>query len=435
MKEKNKPSANAFPFAEVLTVAPFRHLWFGQIASQLALNTLLFVLGIRVYETTGSNTAVSVLFMVYGIAALLFGVAGGTIVDKLDKRVVLVTCDFTRAFIVIGLYVFSQNIIVVYLFTFVNAVITQFYVPAEAPTIPRFVPARYLVMANSLFSFTYFTSLAAGSILAGPFLRLFGPVGVFFSLSVLFIIAGINVWFIPNETSTKVIIARLKAMQADYIIKRVLANIKAGIDYALKEKALREALMLLAGTQVILAILGTLGPGFADRVLEIDIRDASLIITGPVVTGIILGALWLGYAGSKLSVRWLINRGIISAGLILIAISIFVRLNRISYLAEFLDEGVLLVIILLLFFFLGVANSLLDVPANSILQRSAEGDMRGRVYGMLTAAVGGIGVMPVILGGLLADTIGVGKVILIMGSIILGYGLYRIRYNGKININ
>ena len=55
--------------------------------------------------------------------------------------------------------------------------------------------------------------------------------------------------------------------------------------------------------------------------------------------------------------------------------------------------------------------------------------MRGRVYGILTAAVGGVGMVPVIIGGVLADVVGVGRVILLLGLLILAYGIYRMKYN------
>jgi hypothetical protein len=48
---------------------------------------------------------------------------------------------------------------------------------------------------------------------------------------------------------------------------------------------------------------------------------------------------------------------------------------------------------------------------------------------MLTAGVGGVGILPVVIGGLLADSIGVGKVVLILGLVILVYGVLRVRYN------
>ncbi|KKU87963.1 MAG: hypothetical protein UY16_C0015G0001, partial [Candidatus Gottesmanbacteria bacterium GW2011_GWA2_47_9] len=39
------------------------------------------------------------------------------------------------------------------------------------------------------------------------------------------------------------------------------------------------------------------------------------------------------------------------------------------------------------------------------------------------------GLLPVVLGGLLAAVIGIGKVIFLLGAIICAYGVYRIRYN------
>lgn len=430
MLQKDKPAKiNDIPFADVLALSAFRSLWFGQICSQLAGNTLLFVLGLRVYQTTGSNTAVSGLFLVYGLAAFFFGMAGGTIVDKFDKRLILMFCDLLRAIGVFGFLLFPGQIIATYFLMFIHATVTQLYVPAEAPTIPRLVPPQYLMAANSLFSFTYFSSLALGSILAGPLLRLFGPTGIFFFLAFLFIIAAINVGKIPKEESLATVFIRLRGMKVDYIVKRVFTNAKAGIEYVLKSKTLCEALMLLAGTQVVLAILGTLGPGFADKMLEIDIRDASLIITGPAVLGILFGALWVGSVGSRINPEDLIKNGILWSGIILLIISFLVRLKFFPIVANLFHEGFLLPIILVLFFLLGVANSFLDVPANSILQKTAVGEMRGRVYGMLTAAVGGIGIFPVVLGGIMADAMGAGSVIFFLGLLIIGLAWYRLRYN------
>ena len=424
-------NGNALPFADVIAISSFRYLWFGQIASQLASNTLIFVLALRVYHTTASNTAVSLLFLVYGTAAVLFGMAGGTIVDKFDKRLVLVVCDLVRAVGVFGFLLFPRNIAAIYILTFVNAMVTQLYVPAEAPTIPRLVPSGLLIPANSLFSFTYFTSLAIGSIFAGPFLRVFGPTGIFLFLSFLFFVAAGSVSRVPSEERANPTLARIRGMKLNYIIHRVIANAQAGLEYVTRSKALREALTLLVGTQVILAILGTLGPGFADKMLNIDIRDASLIVTGPVVIGIISGALWVGSAGINYDPEWLISRGIFSAGVILVVVSILVRLKSVPLFSSLFPNSILMPLVLLLFFLLGVANSFLDVPANSILQKKAEGDMRGRVYGMLAAAVGGVGILPVIIGGILADVAGVGSVIFFMGLLICCLGWVRVRYNKK----
>lgn len=420
---------HASAYRRVLTIRPFRFLWFGQIASQLAINTLLFVLALRIYQTTGSNTAVSGLFLAFGIPAVLFGMVAGAIVDRLDKRTVLLMCDSVRALLVFTLVFFSGSIWFVYILMFLNAVITQFYVPAEAPTIPRIVPPDLIVPANSLFAFTFYSSLALGSLLAGPMLRLFGHYGIFVFLSGLFVAAALNVWRLRvNEEGTRSAKVFLH-YDVGLLFKKIWRNLMEGIAYIRSQPVLQDALLLLTGTQIILAILGTLGPGFADRMLSIDVRDSSLFIIGPAVLGIILGALWVGQLDDRFSAKQLINVGVLGAGILLLVIAGFSRLKG-MYPASILSNNmVILPLLFFLFFLLGVANSFLDVPANSTLQQQSDDTMRGRVYGMLAAAVGGGGVLPVIVGGVLADVVGVGKVVFLLGIVITLYGLLRGRYN------
>ena len=390
---------------------------------------LLFVLALRVYQLTGSNVAVSGLFLTFGVPAVVFGIAAGAIVDHLDKRIVLMAADLSRAALVLLFFLFPGILPVMYLVSFIMAIITQFYVPAEAPTIPRLVPPELLVTANSLFSFTYYSSLGIGSIIAGPVLRLFGSHAVFLLIAALFSLAAWFALHLPREIGKSTHLPSPTLAKIIHIAHAVGVSMREGLRYVKASPAIAEAILLLTGTQVVLALLGTLGPGFADRVLEIDIRDASILITGPVVLGIIVGALWVGNMGMRISVRKLIQTGITAAGILLILIALTVRLKRVAIFAWFYVDPIILPIEFFLFFLLGLANSMLDVPANSSLQKEASGAMRGRVYGLLTAAVGGVGMLPIVLTGLLADVIGPGKVIFAVGGLITFYGLWRMRYN------
>lgn len=414
--------------ATVLRNRQFRFLWIGQIFSQLAVNMMLFTLALLVYQKTTSNAAVSGLFLAYGIPSVFFGLIAGVIVNHFDKRFVLLSCDFARSMLVIGLLFVHHNQWLVYFFVFINALLTQFYVPAEAPTIPRLVPPDQLVPANSLFSFTYYSSMAVGFILAGPLLRFAGPSITFGTISGLFLLAVFSISRLSQQPGDRSF-GRILRMDIIHVFRRVFEDLGAGVRYATRSRVLSDALLLLTGTQIIIAMLGTLGPGFADRVLEIDVRDASLVITAPVVVGIILGALWVGSVGAKWTPRKLIQVGVVGAGAALILLSLVVRLSSAMSVSRLFDSFLRLPIALVLFFLLGVFNSFLDVPANSILQKEAKGDMRSRVYGILTAAVGGVGILPVIVGGVLADVIGVGKVIFFLGMGVVAYGVYRVRYN------
>jgi MFS transporter, DHA3 family, macrolide efflux protein len=429
-----KPDANSegvsqSAYTQVLARKPFRTLWFGQICSQLAINTLLFVLGLRIYQSTGSNTAVSGLFLFFSIPSVLFGLVAGTSVDRLDKRKVLVLCDLIRAILVFGLMFTSHNVPVVYVLISLCALITQFYLPAEAPLIPQIVPKHLLVTANSLFTFTFYSSLAIGTVLAGPFLRWFGPQGVFLFIALLFLTASIFSFYVPSQSKGTIGLRHLLKFNISYLFSRMWTNLVEGIHYVRNAKHVASAIMLLTSTQIIFALLGTLGPGFADRVLNMDVRDASVLIVGPAVLGILLGVIWVGSQGYRYKSERLIQIGILAAGATLMTIAFSARLLRMPSFAWAYEYHLVFPFEFILFFLLGVANSLLDVPANATLQGSAHGSMRGRVYGILTAFVGGVGVIPVVAGGVLADTVGIGKVIFLLGAIIVAYGIYRLRYN------
>lgn len=413
----------------VLANPNFRSLWFGQICSQLAIAMTTFVLALRVYQLTASTAAVSGLYLTFGIPAFVFGLVAGAIVDHFDKRMVLMFCDFFRALLALGLIFLSNNIAVVYILAFLNAVVTQFYVPAEAPSIPRLVPPSQLVAANSLFSFTFYSSLAVGAVFAGPGLLWLGPYGVFLFIGLLFLFAGWNAYHVPKEEGKREIPTLAQVTAFGYIYRQVTKSMKEGVAYVTHSPVLLDALLLLTGTQVILGLLATLGPSFADRLLQIDIRDASVILVGPVVVGILLGVLWVGNVGYRYGAKRLIGVGVTSAGLLLVLIALTVWLRRFASFSWLFRNEFIIPLELLLFFLLGVANSLLDVPANSILQKEAEGPMRSRVYGLLTATVGGVGILPVVISGILADVIGVGKVILLLGLTIVAYGFYRMKHS------
>ncbi len=425
----NQNNANNVTVLHVLSIPAFRSLWIGQLSSNLAVMTMMFVLALRMYQMTGSSTAVSALYLTFGVPAFLFGLSAGAIVDHFDKRTILIAAHISRGVLAL-LFLFAfRNIYLVYAIAFFYALITQFSTPSEAPTIPRLVGKNDLVTANSIFSFTFYSALAIGSLLAGPLLRFFGPSGVFLFLASAFLLGAASVWQLPKEEGKSSITSFVGRYSLFLLMSKVLHSMAEGIEYIKTKTKLLDALILLMGTQVILAMLATLGPAFADRLLEVDVHDASLFLVGPTVLGILVGALWIGNKGYTLGTKKLIQRGVIGAGILLMIIATTARLKHVFIFSGDFGSLVFFVLVLGLFFSLGFANSLLDVPANTTLQNEAEGDMRGRVYGLLTAVVGGIGMLPVLIGGVLADVVGVGKVILLLGLVITGYGLWRVRYN------
>ena len=82
-----------------------------------------------------------------------------------------------------------------------------------------------------------------------------------------------------------------------------------------------------------------------------------------------------------------------------------------------------LVVVMVLSCLLGLANATAVIPANTTLQEGTPDELRGRVFSVLNA-LGNLGsTLPVLLVGVLADLFGVGRLMLVIGVIILAIGV------------
>ena len=422
---------NTFP----LNNRPFLALWLAQLTSQTGLNMLNMVLALLVYEQTRSNAAVSILVLMFNLPGLLLGASAGALVDRFDKKAVLVLVNFSRMLLVLGFLLTTENLPVIFGLSLVLSILTQFFFPAEAATIPTLVGdhPQNLFRANSLFMLTFYVSVIFGFVSGGPALKVFGNLNVFLFIAALFfaaylLVASLNFskftlkrFFVENHQSGRL----YKSVGFSRICGRIFADLCDGWDMVKKTPALKMALISLGLAQILMAVFLSLGPGFAREVLRIDVTDASVALFGPAVLGMLVGAALLNRLSHRLvKHRWqLIMTGMPLAGLSLVALSFTQRIPIAPWASNFLGVD-LLIIAQVLLFLLGMFEVMIDIPCNTILQEEAGPERRGRVYGLLTTFVTGGSVLPVLFSGVIADKIGVTSVFLITGLIILGVSLY-----------
>ncbi len=399
------------PIIRVLTVRPFLYLWSGQVLSQLAINMANFILLLRIAELTHSNTATALFVLSIGIPALLFGSLAGVYVDHWSKKWVLIICNFLRAILILVFFVSSETLWAIYLFSFLTSTVTQFFVPAEAPTIPLLVKGELLLAANGLFTLTFYASVIVGYMLAGPALTVFGASNVFLLISVLFILAGIFVGLLPNEKRQPFQMPAIFSWQFHKThVKMIFRDFKEGYLYLIGSRVIITAFILLTASQVLISSIASLAPGFAREVMHVSLSNVSVVIIGPAALGMILGSVLISGIGNGFKREKLVNFGIWSAGFFLILL---------SFSSNFLFFSMLLL------FLLGISNALITVIANTTLQEKVNDQVRGRIYGFLTAFGGFFSIFPVLLAGVLSDFFGVATVIFIMGLGILGFSALR----------
>lgn len=411
----------------------FRNLWLAQITSQISLNMLSFALAIKVYQDTRSNAAVSLMLLSFGLPSIIFGLIAGSIVDFFDKRLILMICNISRVFILVAFFLFStNNIFILFFLTILISIITQFFIPAEAPSIPNLVGEKELLPANSLFTISFYLSTVLGFILAGPTMRIFGQDNAYIIMSVLMLFASIFVTLLPSIKGAK----DRKKIDLNYsFIKK---NIGEGLKFVNQNERIKQSLILMTFSQALIATLAVLAPGFTDKILSIELTDASYLVMGPAAIGLVIGAFLVGAIGIRYLKGTIILIGIIAVSLTLLMLSFISKASSPSigfFLYVFHSKFIMtnLVAAIVLLFLLGFFNSFISVPANTILQGDSENNMRGRVYGVLTSLTGGASMIPVVFSGVLADRVGVGRTLSILGFSVLAVGIYQYLKRREVN--
>ena len=375
----------------LLKNSAFRSLWSAQFFSQVGINLLTFILAIQTYNLTGKNTAVSLLTLSFIVPQALFGSLAGVIVERYNKKAVLFITNFSRALVVLLFLLTGETIFFIYFLAVLISLITQFFVPAEAPIIPTLVSKKDLVTANGVFMMTIFVTMLGGGLLAGPLLSMFGLNLTIVFVFLFYLLASYNITQLPKQAG----IPDLKRKSS------LILEFIEGKNYVLEHPKIMLAMGLLVGSQTIIATLSTLLPGFADKVLKIKVNDASVFLLGPAIFGIVLGALVISKL--KITPSKIIPVGVVGAGAGMFLLGFVPNL--------ILAQSVL--------FLLGFFNALVDVSCNTILQSGTGEEVRSRVYGVLTAMGGLVFILPVLLSGTLSDLFGVNRVFNAFGLLIL----------------
>lgn len=394
---------------KVLYNRNFLKIWFAQIASQFGLNILNFVLLLKVYELTTSNTTVSLLLLAFGVPGLLLGYLAGAYVDNIDDRKVLIITNIARALTMLLLVFLPDNLSAYYLVALLIAIASQFFIPAEGSVMPLIVEKNQLLQANSIFTSTLFVMTVLGFLLAGPALRLFNIKGTAILILVSFLIALSMVWLLPKVSKKSLTSSSLQ----------LFTKLIEGIQFIWKSKEVRSALFFLTLTQTILLLMFTLAPGFLDKVLKIDVREASLVLVAPAALGLLLGAVSLNKYTRVYGTRFMVNLGILGLGLTLILLTLTEPFFQ-------GDSGVGVTVILAII--LGVGIAYINVPAFTSMQVDTEDRLRGRMYGLLVSLQSGVSLLPIILAGAFADIFGVSFVLQLLGVLVLLLGVYRFRH-------
>jgi MFS family permease len=389
--------------------ANFMALWLELAISRTANTAVQFVLLILIVEKTGSSLATSGLIISLAAPPVVFGLISGAVVDRIDKRTVIMVTNFVRAILTALLVIGDGSTASIFVIAFLTATAGQFNLPAASAAVPSYVPRSQLLAANSLFQLTVATSQLIGMIMLAPLmLKVFGFSASYIVGAVLIVITVPIAARLPKLPPAVVTTgeswrARLRAVPGD--ARTAIAVIRA-------DRITMLAMMQLSTGGMLLFMFALLVPRFLPDVLDID-ADNAVFVFWPLGLGALIALRFLPSLGRRYTAT-----GIVTVGLFGLAVSTG-AFAGINFLVDFLQEqqpfgvlgpdqvgglSLLVVLTLLLAFPMGVTYALVNAPAQTVLHERSPEAVRGRVFSTQLMLANGISMIALILVGVVADT-------------------------------
>jgi len=410
----------------VFSERSFLFLWIGEVFTQISTNLFNFFLLLVVYKLTHSNTAVSGIVLTFTIPAIFFGSIAGVYVDRWNKKYVLIITNSIRALLLVLLAFMLNNVVMIYVISLLFSILVQFFIPAESPMIPLVVRKQFLLHANALFGLAIFGSILVAYVLSGPILILFQPFYSVLLFAAMLFMGAIFIIFVKPDYAKPVKLAK-KAKQLN-----LFNDIKQTLSFMRHTKMISHSLFLLSLSQILILILATIAPGYSSQVLGIPVEQFPIIFVTPAALGMVIGSVVLVNVFHNHPQQRIITTGIFLSGIAMLLLPFGSKVasrdivHNINLYLPHTFTITILHIMVVLAFILGVANSLVFVPANTRLQEHTSDEMRGKIYGFLNTFIGLLSLVPIIIVGGLSDLIGVGTVIIGIGVSLLLLGFINI---------
>lgn len=181
----------------------YRNTWIGQVVSEIGdhFNNIA-VFGL-VLAQTHSGMVVTGVMLARAIPAILAGPLAGVLLDRFDRKRMMIASDLVRAVVALG-FVFTVDRTetwLIYLLSGLLMLASPFFTSGRASILPSIATKEELHTANSLTQTTQWTTLSLGALLGGAVVTQFGFRFAFVVNSLSFLISAfcISRLFLPGS--------------------------------------------------------------------------------------------------------------------------------------------------------------------------------------------------------------------------------------------
>ena len=174
----------------------YRNLWLGQLVSEIGdhFNTIA-VLSLTL-DITSSGLAVGGVMLSRTLPASVAGPLAGVVLDRLDRRTVMMISDLLRALLsaLFILVLTHRQIWLLYVLSGLLMFASPFFTAGRSAILPKIAGGDQLHTANAMTQTTAWLTLAIGTMLGGVSTMRFGYEWAFVANALSFLFSALAVW-------------------------------------------------------------------------------------------------------------------------------------------------------------------------------------------------------------------------------------------------
>lgn len=370
----------------------------GQVISQMGDRLAMVAFPWLIYARTGSTLGTGVILALYTLPYVLFGAFAGVLIDRFNKRSVMVIADVLRAgLIALVPIAASWSLPAVYVLSFLMASVSVFFEPTKLTILPEIVAPDRLLRANSLLTTGDNLTEVLGYGLAGAILAALPITTAFRIDAATFLVSALALMLMRYQAP---------ARAAQRAARSFGRELREGMDY------LRHHRGMLANTVMVLGAAAGLGASYPlTFFLAVDVLDGGVkafgIFEAAIGVGFLLGSITVALVATRLRKGLAMTMGlaIMGAALVTLAVAPTVWLATLPFLI------------------VGLANSVVLIAVDTYVQMVVPKELLGRVWGARFALTQGAYAVSVIAAGALAGVFDVRVLFVAAGVLVAVPGI------------
>ena len=384
----------------------FRLFFVGQLISVSGTWVNATALAVLVLNLTDSGVALGIMAALLFLPVLLFGVLGGSLADRFDKRRILLWANAGYAALAAIQFALVATDVVeiwmVYVIAFLSGLILAIEPPTRQSFYVELVGEEHITNAISLNSAVFTGTRVLGGAIAGTMIHQF----------------GLSSPFLLDAVSYIAVILALLAMRTGELhaqrkAVREPGLVRAGLRYVWSSRELRLPLIVMSLVYLFSFNFSILIPLHAERTYEGSAQEIGFLFAA-IGLGAFLGAIVMANRQPEPTLRRLAG---FSA-----AFGVFLAVE---------GRAPTFLLALIAMVPVGYASMLFAITANSTLQQFTRADMRGRVMALYTTIFLGSTAIGGPITGWVAETWGAPATFVATGAIAVAAGLIALRARGS----